>query len=96
MLLFIRYPYISLICPNLLRHYPHHGANDLVESGLRNNNQTELIMPEDVYNTVQISLHERVRNPRYARVFMSLSSLLDGEFFNKYIKSGIPWSCYVS
>lgn len=46
-------------------------------------------MPEEIYSSIKSSLHDRVKNPRYARVFMPLSSLLEGDFFNKYIKIGI-------
>ncbi|KAL5359611.1 ribonuclease P 40kDa subunit-domain-containing protein [Aspergillus floccosus] len=48
----------------------------------------EVILPEDAYNTVQQSLHTKLQSIRFARVFMPLSSLLEGDFFNTYIKSG--------
>ncbi|KAL4896683.1 ribonuclease P 40kDa subunit-domain-containing protein [Aspergillus ambiguus] len=48
----------------------------------------EAVVPEEVYNTIQNSLHTKIQNIRYARVFMSLSSLLEEGFFNTYIKSG--------
>ncbi|OJI86773.1 hypothetical protein ABZX51_002962 [Aspergillus tubingensis] len=44
----------------------------------------EVILPKDILSYVQPQL----QNLRYARVFMSLSSLLEGEFFNTYIKTG--------
>ncbi|BDD58466.1 hypothetical protein MPDQ_003419 [Monascus purpureus] len=48
----------------------------------------EVILPEGTYNKLKNTLHGGVKNPQYARVFMSLSSLLEGEFFNRYIKTG--------
>ncbi|GAA83649.1 ribonuclease P protein subunit p40 [Aspergillus luchuensis IFO 4308] len=45
----------------------------------------EVILPKDILSHVEPQL----QNLRYARVFMSLSSLLEGEFFNTYIKTGI-------
>ncbi|PWY76877.1 hypothetical protein BO83DRAFT_436348 [Aspergillus eucalypticola CBS 122712] len=44
----------------------------------------EVILPKDILSYVQPQL----QNLRYARVFMSLSSLLEGDFFNTYIKTG--------
>ncbi|RDK46012.1 hypothetical protein M752DRAFT_332650 [Aspergillus phoenicis ATCC 13157] len=44
----------------------------------------EVILPKDIFSHVQPQLQKL----RYARVFMSLSSLLEGEFFNTYIKTG--------
>ncbi|GKZ29056.1 ribonuclease P protein subunit p40 [Aspergillus brasiliensis] len=44
----------------------------------------EVILPKDIFSRVQPQLQRL----RYARVFMSLSSLLEGEFFNTYIKTG--------
>lgn len=50
--------------------------------------QVEVILPEDVYSAIQDSLSSSIPKPQYARVFMSLSSLLEGDFFNTYIKLG--------
>ncbi|GKZ82128.1 ribonuclease P protein subunit p40 [Aspergillus niger] len=44
----------------------------------------EVILPKDIFSHVQPQLQKL----RYARVSMSLSSLLEGEFFNTYIKTG--------
>ncbi|PLB42498.1 ribonuclease P protein subunit p40 [Aspergillus candidus] len=49
---------------------------------------TEVILSEEVYSSVQSALESKLQKLRYGRVFMSLSSLLEGEFFNTYIKSG--------
>ena len=56
--------------------------------------QTEVIVPEEVYASVQSALESKLQKLRYGRVFMSLSSLLEGEFFNTYIKSGISPQWY--
>ncbi|KAE8161021.1 ribonuclease P 40kDa subunit-domain-containing protein [Aspergillus tamarii] len=48
----------------------------------------EVILPEATYKTIESSLDTKLPKLRYARVFMSLSSLLEGDFFNAYIKSG--------
>ncbi|PYH42119.1 ribonuclease P protein subunit p40 [Aspergillus saccharolyticus JOP 1030-1] len=48
----------------------------------------EVTLPKEAYSTIQSSLESRLQKLRYARVFMSLSSLLETEFFNTYIKTG--------
>ncbi|PIG85550.1 hypothetical protein AARAC_007744 [Aspergillus arachidicola] len=48
----------------------------------------EVILPEATYKSIEGSLNTKLPKLRYARVFMSLSSLLEGDFFNTYIKSG--------
>ncbi|KNG86645.1 hypothetical protein ANOM_004361 [Aspergillus nomiae NRRL 13137] len=48
----------------------------------------EVILPEATYKTIESSFNAKLPKLRYARVFMSLSSLLEGDFFNTYIKSG--------
>ncbi|KAB8236312.1 ribonuclease P protein subunit p40 [Aspergillus alliaceus] len=48
----------------------------------------EVILPEATYRIIQNSLDTKLPKLRYARVFMSLSSLLEGDFFNTYIKAG--------
>ncbi|PWY80624.1 hypothetical protein BO70DRAFT_315846 [Aspergillus heteromorphus CBS 117.55] len=47
-----------------------------------------IILPKEVYSNVQNSLESKIQKLRYARVFMSLSSLLETEFFSTYIKTG--------
>lgn len=52
-------------------------------------NQTELILPEEIYDAVWASIERRVSAAsRYARVIMPLSAIIEGDFFNKYIKIG--------
>ncbi|GFF23004.1 hypothetical protein IFM58399_00132 [Aspergillus lentulus] len=48
----------------------------------------EAILPEEVYSSIKDSLDAKVQKLRYARVFMSPSALLEGDFFNTYIKTG--------
>jgi ribonuclease P/MRP protein subunit RPP40 len=48
----------------------------------------EVILPEEVYSSVKDPLDAKVQKLRYARVFMSPSALLEGDFFNTYIKTG--------
>ncbi|CRG84876.1 hypothetical protein PISL3812_02056 [Talaromyces islandicus] len=49
---------------------------------------TDLILPKDVYNAVWGSILSRLEQPQYVQVIMPLSSLLEGEFFNTFIKTG--------
>ncbi|KAF9895415.1 hypothetical protein FE257_000321 [Aspergillus nanangensis] len=48
----------------------------------------EVILPEEVYSTIEDSIAAKFKKLQYARVFMSLSSILEREFFNTYVKSG--------
>ncbi|KAF4260554.1 hypothetical protein KXV27_002788 [Aspergillus fumigatus] len=48
----------------------------------------EILLPEEVYSSIKDSLDAKVQKLRYARVFMSPSALLEGDFFNTYIKAG--------
>jgi hypothetical protein len=51
--------------------------------------QVETIMPKEVYSQIESSLKAKLDKPRYARVFMAPSALLEHDFFNVYIKSGM-------
>ncbi|KAJ6089727.1 hypothetical protein N7467_004943 [Penicillium canescens] len=48
----------------------------------------EAIMPKEVYSQIESLLKATLDKPRYARVFMAPSALLEHDFFNTYIKSG--------
>lgn len=48
----------------------------------------EVILPEAVYANIENSLNAKLQGLRYARVLMSLASLLEEDFFNAYIKIG--------
>jgi hypothetical protein len=47
-------------------------------------------MPEDCYDRLRTHLEAGLKNIQYSKVIMSLSDLLEAEFFNYYIKSGTP------
>ncbi|KAL2700021.1 hypothetical protein AAEP93_008544 [Penicillium crustosum] len=47
----------------------------------------EVILPKEVYSKIKPSLETKLEKPRYARVFMTPSALLEHDFFNTYIKS---------
>ncbi|KUM57539.1 hypothetical protein ACN42_g9649 [Penicillium freii] len=48
----------------------------------------EVILPKEVYSQIKPSFETKLEKPRYARVFMAPSALLEHDFFNTYIKSG--------
>ncbi|KAJ9272106.1 hypothetical protein DTO212C5_1869 [Paecilomyces variotii] len=48
---------------------------------------TELILPREIYNAIWESVDSKLQRLQYAKVILPLSSLLEGEFFNKYIKT---------
>jgi ribonuclease P/MRP protein subunit RPP40 len=45
-------------------------------------------MPKEVYLSIESSLDSNLQKLRYARLSMTLSSLIEGDFFNTYIKTG--------
>ncbi|KAL2828909.1 ribonuclease P 40kDa subunit-domain-containing protein [Aspergillus cavernicola] len=48
----------------------------------------EVTLPKEVYSTIESSLDSKLQKARYARLSMTLSSLIEGGFFNTYIKAG--------
>lgn len=54
--------------------------------------QMEIILPEELYNLIWAGVEKRADQIQYSRVIMPLSALLQGEFFNEYIKKGISWA----
>ncbi|KAL4910662.1 hypothetical protein BDW74DRAFT_172136 [Aspergillus multicolor] len=48
----------------------------------------DVTMPKDVYTSIKSSLNSKLQKLQYARLSMTLSSLIDGDFFNTYIKTG--------
>ncbi|KAL4953894.1 ribonuclease P 40kDa subunit-domain-containing protein [Aspergillus filifer] len=48
----------------------------------------EVTMPRDIYLSIGRSLDSKLRKLRYSRLSMDLSSLIEGDFFNTYIKTG--------
>ncbi|OJD25127.1 hypothetical protein ACJ73_03507 [Blastomyces percursus] len=49
---------------------------------------TTLILPEEIYDSVWDSISNRIQTHQYAKVIMPLSTLLEHDFFNPYIKIG--------
>ncbi|KAF1981102.1 hypothetical protein K402DRAFT_387105 [Aulographum hederae CBS 113979] len=47
-----------------------------------------MILPKELYEIVRAALERETGLPRYERVFMSLQQVLEGDFFNQYIKTG--------
>jgi hypothetical protein len=45
-------------------------------------------LPEELYDLIWHEVEKKIVNVQYARVIMPLSALLEGEFFNAYIKRG--------
>lgn len=50
--------------------------------------QVQLILPEELYEIIKNGFITQHSSPRYSRVIMPLGALLEGEFFNEYIKRG--------
>jgi ribonucleases P/MRP protein subunit RPP40 len=50
--------------------------------------QAEFILPEELYESVKDSVFGAILNPRYCKVILPLKAILEGEFFNEYIKKG--------
>ncbi|KAL2756468.1 hypothetical protein ACRALDRAFT_1081689 [Sodiomyces alcalophilus JCM 7366] len=52
------------------------------------NHKIDLVLPEECYELVKQKLVEQRCPPVYHRVIMTLGQILDGLFFNEYIKKG--------
>ena len=50
--------------------------------------QVDLILPQELYDVAWKSLEAKLETFQYARVIMPLSALLEGDFFNQYVKAG--------
>ncbi|KAL8865661.1 MAG: hypothetical protein Q9198_009217, partial [Flavoplaca austrocitrina] len=48
-----------------------------------------VVFPEELYESVWNDVFNKLQNLEYSRVIMPLSALLEGDFFNAYIKSGL-------
>lgn len=51
-------------------------------------NQVELVLPQEIYEIIKKDLFDTSEKPIYSRVILPLKALLEGEFFNEYIKRG--------
>ena len=47
-----------------------------------------MILPQELYSVVWKDVEAKISNIQYSRVIMSLSEILEGSFFNEYIKIG--------
>lgn len=50
--------------------------------------KAELILPEELYEIIKKDFFNETTKPVYSRVILPLKALLEGEFFNEYIKKG--------
>ncbi|OBT40204.1 hypothetical protein VE00_08730 [Pseudogymnoascus sp. WSF 3629] len=48
----------------------------------------ELILPQELYESIQSDMDSKFSVPTYSRVILPLAELLSGEFFTEYIKKG--------
>jgi ribonuclease P/MRP protein subunit RPP40 len=48
----------------------------------------ELIVPEELYEIIKSDFLTKVEAPVYSRVILPLQALLEGDFFNEFIKRG--------
>ncbi|KAL3476334.1 ribonuclease P 40kDa subunit-domain-containing protein [Aspergillus californicus] len=48
----------------------------------------EVTLPKEVYSAIASSLDSKMQRLRYGRLSMTLAALIEGEFFNTYIKTG--------
>jgi ribonuclease P/MRP protein subunit RPP40 len=51
--------------------------------------QVTIILPEELLDTVTTDIVEKLAPVAYSRVIMSLEAIVEGEFFNEYIKKGV-------
>ncbi|KAI1964644.1 hypothetical protein LOZ58_001330 [Ophidiomyces ophidiicola] len=49
----------------------------------------ELLLPDELFQTTWDAISAKINPCEYAKVFMSLLDVIEGEFFNKYIKIGL-------
>ena len=50
--------------------------------------KVDLILPEELYDLIWEKVKNRLENVQYSKVIMPPLALLEGGFFNSYIKSG--------
>ena len=50
--------------------------------------QTEVILPQELFEIVSDNVLRDCRPPAYSRLILPLSALLQGQFFNEYVKKG--------
>lgn len=47
-----------------------------------------MVLPESTYDAIKEQFEGDVGSFHYARVYMTLGEIIDGDFFNDYIKTG--------
>lgn len=52
-------------------------------------NKVELLLPEELYELIKKDVLSSLPAPSYSRVILPLRALLEGDFFNEYIKKGV-------
>ncbi|KAF4631130.1 hypothetical protein G7Y89_g7002 [Cudoniella acicularis] len=50
--------------------------------------KVELLLPQEIYEIIKTDFLEAAVKPAYSRVILPLKALVEGEFFNEYIKRG--------
>lgn len=48
----------------------------------------DLILPQELYETIRDSLVENTPSPQFLRVIMPLGEIVSGDFFREYVKLG--------
>lgn len=51
--------------------------------------QIDLILPAEACDVILEQLNNTQKSPRYSKVHMTLGDVLQGDFFNEYIKKGM-------
>lgn len=51
--------------------------------------QIDLIFPAEACDVILEQLNNTQKHPRYSKVNMTLGDILQGDFFNEYIKKGM-------
>lgn len=69
------------------------GPPSSILSALVHISQACVILPKELYELVWNDISKNLQTLEYSRVIMPLSALLEGDFFNSYIKSGNKISC---
>ena len=55
-----------------------------------------MMLPQELYDLLWSKLDPKIISVEYSRVIMPLSALLEGAFFNLYIKTGNSYSSHIS
>ena len=50
--------------------------------------KAELVLPEELFEIIKDGLFIEQMKPLYSQVILPLEALLEGDFFNQYIKKG--------